>query len=188
MTKAKRGRPPAKRSDDPFRKCRNLRAQDFERLFGIQSKQRVDWENRYGIPCGKGRRVIDLFKVAAMFRELIAKNARVLVSGRGTSSSLTDAKRKLEIRKLELQVKNQEADFAERAGRLVPLDSLQEGLTAFCDAIRNAGDQLGRKGRIEGKAAQALINKAVRTAMREVEKMKADSPPENGLPADSGNA
>jgi hypothetical protein len=60
---------------------RNCSPKFFCTLFGVQNKQRYDWEDRYQFPCGRGRDTIDLFAVSNKIKELIASNRKYLGTG-----------------------------------------------------------------------------------------------------------
>jgi len=50
----------------------------FNQLFGVQNKQRYDWEDRCEFPCGRGRKTIDVIAVLVAIKNLIAANRKYL--------------------------------------------------------------------------------------------------------------
>lgn len=67
--------------------------------------------------------------------------------------------------------KRRRLEYLERLGVVVHVESIKPLLSASADAIRAAGDKLGRRHSIRGRDAQAIVNAAIQKVHEAAEKM-----------------
>jgi hypothetical protein len=83
-------------------------------------------------------------------------------------NSVDAQKKKLEIRKLENQVREQEAKFLKDQALLVDREEFLKQLRNGIDSLKSLGEEIGRKGTITGKQAQAMINSTLARMARDL--------------------
>lgn len=142
----------------------------FATISGLQTKQMHDWENRYAIPCGRGRESINLLDVFTAIRAWIADEANAAKGSAGGKGSQPKKAELLErqIRKLEQQIRKLENENEENEGRTIPKESLVEHHERLAAQLRNLGDNFARKQLITGAEAQAMLNATLQTYQREL--------------------
>lgn len=149
-----------------------MRPSFFQSFFDIQSKQCKDWEERYNIPCGKGRKTINLAEVFAALRGLIARNKSLLDTSDGDNggdvTSLKRDKLAAEVRKLESQREKLLVEIQEKQRQVVPIEHMRERLGRMAGYLRQLGDTFARKSDLTGPRAQAMLNDTIGKFEREI--------------------
>jgi len=82
--------------------------------------------------------------------------------------SLPTIKARLEVRRLENQVRDQDAEFHLKASNLVERQYIKSKLERVADALRTAGERVARKTKLTGRQAQQLYNSALDKLIREI--------------------
>jgi len=142
----------------------------FQRLSTLPGNMRVEWEDRYGIPCGRSRQGINLQDVFKSIRKLIADHKIVLNSADG-SSSLTRTKTEKEIEKLNQQIRKLANQSHQIEKNHVRVDVMRDRIQRLANLLSTLGDQLARKTSIKGKDAQKMLNATLKNFQKEIETM-----------------
>lgn len=143
----------------------------FEWLTGLGAKQRIEWEDRYKIPCGKGRvGGINLLEVFTAIRKLIADH-RLILNAEDGSASLTKTKTEKEIEKLEQQIRKLKNQSHQIEKSYVRVDVMRDRIIRMASHIKTLGDQFARKRKMTGPDAQKMLNNALKNFEREMERM-----------------
>ena len=87
---------------------------------------------------------------------------------RDEDDSLPARKARLEVRRLENQVRDQDADFLLKSGQLIDRKYVSEKLFAVAQALRAAGETVARKKKLSGAEAQRIYNGAIEKLIREI--------------------
>lgn len=141
-------------------------------LFGIQNNQRNLWEEQLGIPCGRGRKAIDLYAVGAVLRKICSK--RVELSEATPDMHATKLRKmQAEIEKLENQIYRARVENEELARLRLPRPMILERLKRMATIIRSVGDRFAGKSRLTGLEAQRMLNKAIEQYDRELAELDA---------------
>ena len=144
----------------------------FRKLTGMQTKQLHDWEDKYNIPCGRGREEISLFRVFDALRKLIADN-KLSINAEGVSKAEAQkTKLEKEIEKLEEQIRKLQNENEHSERQLVSKDLIVSRHERMAMVLRTVGENLGRKSNIKGSDAQAMLNAALANYEREIEGVK----------------
>ncbi len=113
----------------------------FNRLFGIQNKQRFDWEVRYEFPCGRSRKAIDVTAVMEAIKHLIVVNRKSIGTGHASGKQATEddidineAKRLEAIerrKKTEVQREKIQLELTELRRQQIPIEDVRECFDMF---------------------------------------------------------
>ena len=150
----------------------NVSATFFEWLTTLPPKQRMDWEDRYGIPCGRGRDGINLQEVFKAIRQLIADHKLVLGTEDG-SASLARTKTEKEIEKLTQQIRKISNQSHQIEKNHVRVDVMRSRMERLAQVLEQLGDQFARKKKITGADAQKMLNNMLRNFKRELQRIES---------------
>ncbi len=128
----------------------------FNQLFGIQNKQRFDWEDRYEFPCGRSRKAIDVLAVNAAIKHLISVNRKFIGTGQAPGKPVTDddidineAKRLEAIerrKKTEVQREKIQLELAVLRRQQIPIEDVRECFDMICNVWMRIAKQLQKTG------------------------------------------
>jgi hypothetical protein len=151
-----------------LRHLRTVKKKDWATWSGRQIKVINEQAERYGLPIGGPE--IDLPAFVKAFHDFLSENSRKLSgpisddpSMAGIRSPATERKRRLECKKLKLQL-------ARERGTVIDRKTVHAGHGRIGSILRVAGEALARQF---GPAAQKILNDALDNCERETDRMLA---------------
>jgi len=172
-----------------LRRLQKVTPKFFREITGMQTKQLHDWEDRYNIPCGRGRETINVLDVFAGIRNLISDFAKGKRTGGGseatdqTEGELKIEKAQKQIAKLEEQVRKLRMENQASAHESIPRQQLVQLHTMLQADLRTLGEEYARMGQLDGPTAQRKLNATITSCKRRLKPLMA-----NELATEEGDA
>ncbi len=139
-----------------LRQLKSVTPSFFNQLFGIQNKQRFDWEIRYEFPCGRSRKAIDVTAVIEAIKHLIAVNRKSIGTGQAPGQQVADddidineAKRLEAIerrKKTEVQREKIQLELAVLRRQQIPIEDVRGCFEMICNVWMRISKQLQKTG------------------------------------------
>lgn len=148
-----------------------------EIMQGMQTKQLHDWEDRYLIPCGRGRERINLLEVLARIRKIFAeltKGGVDLGQKAKKDQTLEVEKQQKQIEKLTEQINKLKHENEITQGRTIDRADLVEMHQRLAVNLRGLGERFSQTDTLRGVDAQRMLNSVITSQTRELKQVGAN--------------